>query len=252
MKIHSIALLIMTIILFGCEGPAGTNGPAGPMGPAGSVLTGDIVGRVYIYNSLDEPTEFGGALIKIEGTTYSTISDSTGKWKLKGVKSGTYVISCSKVGFSIDKNVGFQLVGGDTPASGGFFELYKLPTRYVSSLEIPQPYQNGVSIVGTLSSPLNVNEAQMVFTFVGYDSIPSILAYNYITYSFNVAMSTPTFNIVFNSSIFINAKIKSGTKLYFVSHTVANTYAGYPDFDAGFVLTGLCEQPSNVVSYIVP
>lgn len=248
MKTNSVVIIMLFTMSIGCEGPAG---PAGPIGPAGSLLSGDILGRILIYDSLNVATDNSGALIKIDGTTHSTLSDSTGKWKFKGVKSGTYVITCSKPGFSTDKNISFQFVGGDTPAFGGTFELYKLPTIYVSSLEMPQPYQRGINIVGTLSSQLNPNKVQQVFLFYGYDSLPAILAYNYISFRFDI-VSAQSFNVYFDSSFFRNANIKSGTKIYFVAHTIASTYAGYYNFDAAFVYTSLCEKPSNVVSYIVP
>jgi hypothetical protein len=95
----------------------------GPGGP------GNIHGKVTLYDTIFDPFSFYAARINgvsevqvtIEGTSYSTATDSLGEWQLNNIPSGSYPsIVFSKVGFATRKatnlgsNVGFSIVNNGT------------------------------------------------------------------------------------------------------------------------------------------
>lgn len=244
MKQYIFLLFTTILFLFGCQDKEG------PVGPS---LSGDIIGRVQVNDSTGNVGNLSGVLVQLEGTNYLTYSDSSGVWKLTGVKTGTYIISCTKQGYSTAKNTSFQFVGGNQPANGGFFTLYQLPSRFVKTLSTPKVNQNVISIKGTLSTVLSGYSTQFVLTYAGFDSSASLLPAKFIIWTHNFVQATDTFTVSFDINTLKSLGAKSGSKLYFVSFAAVNTYAGYYDIvKQEFIFTGLSLTPSNIVSIVVP
>ena len=87
-------IIIIMVIELGCKGDTGSMGPTGPGGPN---LTGKITGVVVLTDTNGvQPTKRSGISVQIEGTNKSTLTDSTGKWVLDTMTTGTYAIDISK------------------------------------------------------------------------------------------------------------------------------------------------------------
>jgi Carboxypeptidase regulatory-like domain len=244
MNKNIFVFLIISVVLSACQGKEG------PVGPS---LTGDVVGTVKVIDTAGNNANLNGVLIQLEGTQYSAYSDSTGLWRLVGVKTGTYVLSCSRQGFSTAKNTSFQVVGGPQPADASYFYLYQIPSTYVKLLDPPQLNQHVLTLTGRLSSIPGPNYSHAIFVFVGIDSSATSLPIKYLTAASQYFAPADTFNIQLNFDYFGTVGLKRGSKLYFVAYTSANTYAGYWDVATQkFVYSGLCSTPSNIVSLIVP
>ena len=124
--------------------------------PTSGTLPGDIAGQLLLLdsagNALPNRAE---ATVRIEGTTYSTTTDSTGAWRLKDVAPGTYVLAFEKEGFGPKKLFNVQHVGNGTlylVATGmANYYIFRLQALPKSSIELvlrsfePYPYYRDTS-----------------------------------------------------------------------------------------------------------
>lgn len=123
-----VGVLVLPIIVWGCKGDAG---PAGPLGPH---LAGDLYGAVVLFDE-DSISIFDHSRvnISIDGTSSSTTSDRDGWWRLVGLRTGTYTITFSKIGYETYKRFSYQFVGGDS-VFYGWVNLVNVARYYVDSL----------------------------------------------------------------------------------------------------------------------
>ena len=151
------------------------------------------------------------------------------------------------------KNTSFQFIGGIEPTDASYFYLYQIPSIYVKALKAPLLNQDILTISGSLSSIPGPNYSQAIVIFAGPDSNATSLANKHLSvYSQNFA-ATDTFSTQLYFGFFKTAGMTSGSKLYFVGYTAANTYSGYKDVATQqFIYSGLCSKPSNIVSLVVP
>jgi hypothetical protein len=145
--IKNIIFLVALLAIFGCDSdPADSN----------EMLSGDIAGKLILLDSADNVlTNRSGATVRIEGTTYSTATDSTGAWRLKNVAPGTYVLVLEKEGFGPKKLFNVQHVGNGTLylAITGIpnYQTFRLKALPKSSIDLvlrsfePYPYYRDTS-----------------------------------------------------------------------------------------------------------
>src|SRR5579872_5351603 len=76
-----------------------------------SAEPGTMIGYVVIHDSTGQNTDNSGVKISIDGTNYSTLSDSIGKWELDNVIPGTYNISFTKDTYATEKTIAYRFVG---------------------------------------------------------------------------------------------------------------------------------------------
>lgn len=73
-----------------------------------------MVGYVIAMDSTGKNEDHSGVRISIDGTSYSTVSDSKGRWELHDVLPGTYNISFTKDKFAMEKIIAYRFVGNGT------------------------------------------------------------------------------------------------------------------------------------------
>jgi hypothetical protein len=146
-KLLSFLYISTCIIICTCKGPTGD------VGPAGTGLTGTITGFIEIYDT--DPSfkgsfkndkrvfikKYSGATVTGigMGMTVTGITDTTGKFNLEGLKSGTYNITATKEGFGTDKIFSYQFIGGDVNNfTNKILKISRLDTNYfeIIGLEI--------------------------------------------------------------------------------------------------------------------
>jgi hypothetical protein len=91
------------------------------------LLYGNMTGTVQLYDSLyfERMQNNVGVKVSLEGTNFSSITDSNGMWIINNVPSGTYTIVYQKKNFASMKNIGHQFIGNGTDYLGSQ-DLYKL------------------------------------------------------------------------------------------------------------------------------
>src|SRR5438128_2327425 len=102
--------ILLIAISFGCkDSPTNTSSLKGDM--AGYVLAADsnsiasngIVGADTLNNA--------GVTISIDGTPFSAVTDSSGRWGMQNVPAGTYDISFRKNGYALWKRIAYHFIG---------------------------------------------------------------------------------------------------------------------------------------------
>jgi hypothetical protein len=80
-------------------------------------MTGLFAGRVALIDSTQIAlavalSDFSGATVSIDGTTFSATTDSSGQWEISGVPEGLYNITATKSGFGTFHWYEQEMVGG--------------------------------------------------------------------------------------------------------------------------------------------
>ncbi len=110
---------LLSSIVFIAAAIIGCKGPDGPAGPAGPVLTGTLTGYVQLIQSDGTPPKNqSGVNVALTGTSISTTTDSTGKWTISNLQTGTYVIDYTKTGYGESRTTGRQFTGGGVSTAG--------------------------------------------------------------------------------------------------------------------------------------
>jgi hypothetical protein len=110
-KTFNFTVTITILILFvGCKGDTG---------PAGPSLSGNITGTVSLFNADGtNPNNKSGVTVTAQGTSFSTTTDSLGRWTLSGLSTGSYTVVETKPGYGMSEQQNLQLVSG-TIVDGG-------------------------------------------------------------------------------------------------------------------------------------
>lgn len=119
-KRRVLGLLFLLISLgAGCKDQIVTSPPV--------PLFGDMQGGVQLYDTLFQEVlhNHAGVLVNLEGTDFSTITDSNGSWIIHNIPSGTYTIVYTKNNFALAKNLNHQFIGNGNDYLG-IQNLYKL------------------------------------------------------------------------------------------------------------------------------
>ncbi len=78
-------------------------------------LTGDLIGKIALVDHNGKPiVNNSGALVQIDGTSYSAVTDSNGDWTIHNLPSRTYSLSISKDGFVTFRDFSYAFLGGGT------------------------------------------------------------------------------------------------------------------------------------------
>jgi hypothetical protein len=118
---------LTTMMIAGCS----QNGATGPAGP---LLSGTLSGFVYLVKSNgDQSMPRNGIKVFIDGMADTMLTDSTGKWSVAGLETGTYTITYHKDGYGETKSVQLQFLGGG-PRNLGIVYLVEAPLFHADSL----------------------------------------------------------------------------------------------------------------------
>jgi len=100
-----LKLLVLSAFsfLYGCKDSATSPG-----------VTGSMVGYVVAIDSTGTNRDNTGVKISIDGTNYSAMSDSSGRWEMTNVLPGTYNISFTKNNYATEKMIAYRFVGNGT------------------------------------------------------------------------------------------------------------------------------------------
>ncbi len=149
-KLPIVFLPIVLLLCIGCDKFKGDTGPAGPS------ITGDLIGFSYLYDvDGNHVLDNSGIAVSVDGTNISATSDSSGRWMLPGLNTGTYTIAISKEGYGTEKIIGYPFVGGGQ-AYFGKLSLHQIPSFSITELSATTSL-GFVNISGTLSGSLPAN-----------------------------------------------------------------------------------------------
>ena len=246
---RSFAILTVSILFMalpGCE-------EEGPQGPAGPVLSGDLIGYAILTDlSGSQLPDRSGVTVTAEGTNISDVSDSTGRWVLTNLPTGTYTIAYSKTGYGTRKGMGYQFVGGGQTSYGTTY-LYQIPGFTVTGLSAT-PSGDNVTISLTLTGLLPT-ASRYVQVFIGTSAAVSSDPKNYrSTFSLGIAGTSTTFTgDIPSQSLFHSYGFSAGQTAYVVAYAMGSGSGSYLDLETGrYWYSSLNPVPSNVDTVAVP
>ncbi|OIO23420.1 MAG: hypothetical protein AUJ54_01730 [Ignavibacteria bacterium CG1_02_37_35] len=245
--LSSITILLM---FYGCDKFKGKDGQDGISAP---ILTGDLIGYVYLYddNSGNRLVDNGGILVTVEGENMVTTTSSDGRWIFTGLATGTYTIAFSKADYGTKKAVGLQFVGGGQVFYGSE-QLYKIPSFTLTGLSAIASVSQ-VTIAGNLTGLLPKQIGVMLFfgttSSVTADPKDYIVEANVLGF----ADGQTTFSGFMTGAWFYKNGFNAGQIVYVVAYAVSSPSNRYLDIATGkYYYTGINPTPSNVVSVVVP
>jgi hypothetical protein len=239
-------ILFASLSLLGCKGDPG---------PAAPTLSGDVIGKVYLYADNGVLLQDkGGVQVSIDQGLSSTLTSSDGSWKLVGVPAGIHTLVFSKTGFFTRKHFGFQFVGGGTYYWGSSY-MAQIPSVTVKQLTVSGPDTNNyVHFQGTLAS------ADSVHRYVGiiFDKTP-ISSSPTVTFVFAEQTFIPADSISFSFSGQFGDYVKetyglsTGSQLYARAYVMPNGgyYDNYNPFTGKYELYDREITFSNLVSITI-
>jgi hypothetical protein len=217
-------------ILSGC-------GKTGPAGPAGPLLTGTLSGFVYLVNENgDQPQNRDSIAVAIDGRPGTTYTDSTGKWSIAGLETGTYTITFSKQGYGISKAVQQQFLGVDRTMA--IVYLVQPPTFHADSLLPRSVPKGGDSSSIYLTAKLSALDSALtgqyrLLVVLGHDST-------------QISQLSDTV-----SSFFINTYFKHGVDSTDIRLTPVNFASeGYQSGDVVWIATYAASAGSETSGYL--
>ncbi|MCU0373603.1 MAG: carboxypeptidase-like regulatory domain-containing protein, partial [Ignavibacteria bacterium] len=130
------AILILLLLLLSlAESCSETDNPANNVNPDKGFLGGHFHPRTeYTDMNSTDTVDYYGCSVILDGTNFTAVTDSAGRWLIGNITPGLYTISYSKDGYSYFKNTGAEVTHSDTAILPQY--LYKHTTARVNNLNV--------------------------------------------------------------------------------------------------------------------
>jgi hypothetical protein len=259
MKIQIFLSFAFLALIYGCQNS-----------PTTILQTGDLKGTVGLIDAHgNEVGNRGGVLVKVEGTSLSGVSDSSGNWVIRNLTVQTYSISFSKPGYGTFKNTSFSYLGGDSISFGPRAYLYQ-PVNFTivldsisANLDSTRQYDNYGYLSGHISGA--DEDSSTVEAIVLFGASPNIVFGDTTTYlggllwnnSRPISLKKKGSDFIFESKNWgvcaPDGCLKSGGKIYFQGFALSTKYAPrYFDTQTGKWVYPNPPAVSNILSITIP
>ncbi len=239
------SILFFSVLIFGCDNSTDPD-----------PLSGSVVGLVQPVNQWNNPIQDSSAYadvdVKLEGTSYSTTTDSSGRYVLDDIDASTYTIAVGKSGYGTNKLPFYQFIGGgqDFVNGGSPIEIGEIPGYDISADSAFADYGN-IVFQGSISATIPEGGLATIVTYVSDSSnISPTDPSSYLAVNANTSFpGVSKFAGVFNVSNF-----SAGQELYFKSYPIAKSSLFYldPSAETNRVIYSSLGEPTDEVSFIVP
>ncbi len=248
--ISLFSAITVVLLIAGCKGDTG---------PAGPSLTGNMTGFVTLFQSDGSgATDKSGVTVSIQGTSLSATTDSTGKWSMNGLTTGSYTVTYTKVGYGMTEQQGVQFVGGDEAYFLGKILMSEPPNFSVSLDPIKTVADSNAFVVWFKVNAMQWTEVYGLIA-VGTDS--NVNGADPTKYLFSTMSLVDNFlgtpdtsaqEISISESTLQAAGFISGEPAYVVVYPLGTKYSSYLDHTTGRTAYTSLGAPSSVIRLIVP
>ena len=202
-----------------------------------AVETGDILGSVLIYDIDNNLLADGsGVTVSLEGTQFSTTTDTDGRWRLEGVPAGVYTRVFSGDGLAPYAMQNMQFVGTGTYFSG-YVSLSALPTFSILDLSLTYNDDSKFYVIsGTISEnvePGKIRWAKVVFSTDPNSDFAAEKSAVVTTLTTNAQEGGTQISGVVKLSVLEARGIAAGTPIYFRAYPSGASYISVEDFMTG-------------------
>ncbi len=251
--IHRTAPSVLTLIIaLSIAGCTGSTGPAGPS------LTGSMTGFVTLFQSDgSRASDHSGVIVCIQGTSRSAMTDSTGKWTISGVSTGTYNVTYTKQSYGMSEQQGVQFVGGDIACYAGKIIMAQ-PPFFLVALDPVKTIADSNALYVSFTTAGVAKGIEIAFLIaVGTDS--SVSASDPTKYLYSAIFTNVSNSGAANvfASTLGSAGFTSGTPAYVVAYPLCYynggfEYSSYLDHATGRTGYTSLGAASSVIRLIVP
>jgi hypothetical protein len=250
LSVFFLSVLVLSPFLAGCGEEEPMTGPL--------LLSGNFTGFVTLIDSNGSRLkDLSGVKVSIDGTSFSAMTDSLGKWNINEISTGIYTINYSKPSYGIYKAMNQGFVGGGTL----FLNPVTLAQPPVFTVTIDSEKtltdSNSIYIAGNATGVQGMGFSRVL---IAIGASPDVSANDASKYLY--ATST----IVWSNSLMIGTHINkndldfagltSGTIMYAVLYPLSNgsshAYTSYLDQNNGRLVYTSLGPPSAVVPVTIP
>lgn len=246
-RLTSFSFSFLLILFIACKGDRG------PTGPQGTLLTGNLIGYVFLYDETGQRlVDRSGVTVSIDALSRSATSDVSGRWTITNLNTGTYTVAFRKSGFSTFKIPSLQFVGGGDVYTSEY-AITALPSFSVTNIAASvSSTEKLINVTGIVSSGRSPQRTILLL----YGDSPQVRSdppsYLFVSYAQTIGDST-----VFAAPLYAGnlnqAGVASGATVYIRAYAASNYWLGYTDPSSGkIVYCGIDTVGSNIVSVVVP
>lgn len=243
MKIFSACIVIA--ILASCSKGTGYVNKA-------EVNNQKIDGAVKLYDEFNNEANKSGMTVSLEGTSYSAITDSGGRFELADIPYGTYnvVFTKSNYGTYIYDTLHHISDGDGKPVVLGTFQLGQKSSTSTTATYF-KPEDDTVKIYVTTDPPGTYFIGRGLRLFYGADT--TVSSTNYTGYSQPLIGRDSTDVFKFNVSVFYDLGFVSGQKVFVRPYGEAYFANDYTDISTGKrIFPNLNPNAAPAQSFILP
>lgn len=198
----------------------------------GSTLDSKITGSVILYNDLLTKVLPYGMTVSIEGTSYTTTTDSGGKYIFKDVKYGTYSFVFTKAGYGTSRIDTFKHVNNNdqVPSIVPAKTLGAISTTSVTALEVET--DGDTLIIHPTTSPEASREVSRGVRLF-YGNLGSVSGSEYIGYSAVFGLKQATGSIRVGKDELYKMGFAPGSTVYIKAYGDSFVSNDYTDLNTG-------------------
>lgn len=199
---------------------------------------GSIVGMVTLMNQWGKPIEpyyknWDGVRVSLEGTEYTAVTDSAGRYELKNVLPGAYTIRFEKEGYGTMKIIGYNFAGSGQSVIKKRTSVSQIP-RYIAVIDSVENIPS-TKLFGHISEQIPLGGKGGVVVYVG--TTPDISYKDPTTYKYYSALSLLNFSrhaerFVFPFGKYASSRLEAGEKYYAKIYPMG--LGSYIDIETGY------------------
>ncbi|HUL44239.1 MAG TPA: carboxypeptidase-like regulatory domain-containing protein, partial [Bacteroidota bacterium] len=199
-----------------------------PFGVTGPALQGTLFGMVSVQSESGKYPDAngGGFLVTIDGTMYSAVTDSFGRWKIESLPAGDYTITISKDGYGTMKIYNYRF-GRGAHGTWPYVFMGKLPDFDVESAATTMAGDTAI-ISGKLTN--TSTDWRSVFMFLGKTNRVSQLPPDYFqVYGVEVLRNSDTYSGSIPASWLAHKGIVSGDTVFVAVYAASEHVISWTD-----------------------
>lgn len=218
-------------------------------------VPGTIKGTLMLIDSTGIAfDDYSGAKVELEGTSFSSLTNSLGQWELRGVPLGIYTIRISKPGFGYMRYIGYQFVGNGTIVLDNRF-MIGVPPSYNVTLDSLVVTQSN-TYIGVTSEYSIPYYSKTWIVVMSKDSVINPLDSSNFIYIYTGQSPMPTSSLVERKFVsghtyYAQAFGLGGRYEYPTGFLIQNPSVFYEPVTRQQIYTAL-GPGSNIVSFVMP
>jgi hypothetical protein len=247
----------MTVLLLitGCKGDTGPR------------LSGSMTGFVTLVDSEGNYLfDNSGVSVSAQGTSFSTTTDSSGKWVLNGLTSGSYNFIETKPGYGMSEQQDIQFVGDNGVDLGdinGHIIMAQPPKFFVAIDSIKTIYDSNLYVWFTISGDIKTFQNEYLLVMGEDSSVNASDPSSYLYSDIEIFDDVTNFPEEIFASDLRHSGLTSGMIVYCVAYSLAHQnamsahpidadYSSYFDVTTGRTAYTSLGVPSKVFRVIIP